>query len=83
MPNVTTPVRLSKSKLAAFEHCPKRLWLQVHRRDTAKFDDATLARFQFGHDVGKKARFLVPDGVLVETLNEQPRAPSRPFNLRH
>ncbi|MBC9032685.1 hypothetical protein IAG41_09800 [Sphingomonas sp. JC676] len=59
--------RLSKSKLAAFEHCPKRLWLQVHRRDVAKFDDTTLARFGFGHDVGEKARFAVPDGVLVDT----------------
>lgn len=59
--------RLSKSKIAAFEHCAKRLWLQVHRRDAAKFDDATLARFKFGHDVGEKARFGVPDGILVET----------------
>lgn len=62
-----TPIRLSKSKIAAFEHCPKRLWLQVHRRSSAQFDDATLARFQFGHDVGKRARFLLPDGVLIDT----------------
>jgi hypothetical protein len=62
-----TPIRLSKSKIASFEHCAKRLWLQVHRRTEARFDEATLARFQFGHDVGKRARFLVPEGILVET----------------
>lgn len=63
----SAPIRLSKSKIAAFEHCPKRLWLQVYRRGEERFDDATLTRFQFGHDVGKRARFLVPNGILVET----------------
>ncbi|MBX9640097.1 MAG: hypothetical protein K2X97_10305, partial [Mycobacteriaceae bacterium] len=47
--------RLSKSKIAAFEHCPRRLWLQIHRRDLAKFDEATLVRFQCGHYVGELA----------------------------
>jgi hypothetical protein len=63
----TSAIRLSKSKLAAYEHCPKRLWLQVHRRDQAQFDETTLARFRFGHDVGNRARLLVPGGVLVDT----------------
>lgn len=58
--------RLSKSKIAAFEHCPRRLWLQVHRRTEARFDSDTLARFQFGHDVGAKAAFLVPNGIMVD-----------------
>ena len=60
------PHRLSKSKIAAFEHCPRRLWLQVHRRDEARFNADTLARFRFGYDVGAKAAFLVPDGIMVE-----------------
>lgn len=59
--------RLSKSKIAAFEHCPKRLWLQIHRRDAARFDADTLARFKVGHDVGAHAQRLVPNGVLVDT----------------
>ena len=63
----TAPIRLSKSKIAAFEHCAKRLWLQVYRRAEARLDEATLARFQFGHDVGKRARLLVPNGILIET----------------
>ena len=62
-----SPHRLSKSKLAAFEHCPKRLWLQVHRRDAAQHDAETLARFRFGHEVGERARLLTKGGVLVET----------------
>lgn len=57
--------RLSKSKIAAYEHCPRRLWLQVHRRREARFDADTLARFQFGHDVGARATFLIPNGIMV------------------
>ena len=63
----TTPRhRLSKSKIAAFEHCPRRLWLQVHRREEAQYDPETLVRFQFGHDVGAKAISLLPTGIMVE-----------------
>lgn len=58
--------RLSKSKIAAFEHCSKRLWMQIHRRNEGVFDAETLARFQFGHDVGARARFSVAGGVMVE-----------------
>ncbi len=58
--------RLSKSKIAAYEHCPRRLWLQVHRREEARFDADTLTRFKFGHDVGARANFLIPDGIMVE-----------------
>ncbi|EQA98615.1 hypothetical protein L288_20400 [Sphingobium quisquiliarum P25] len=57
--------RLSKSKIAAFEHCPRRLWLQVHRRKEARYDPETLSRFQFGHDVGRKAISLLPGGIMV------------------
>jgi hypothetical protein len=60
--------RLSKSKIAAFEHCPKRLWLQIHRRHVGRFDADTLTRFQFGHDVGARARFVIPNGVMVEDV---------------
>jgi len=58
-------IRLSKSKIAAFEHCPRRLWLQVHRREAGHFDADTLARFKFGHDVGRRATFAMPNGILV------------------
>ena len=65
-PAGSTRYRLSKSKIAAFEHCPKRLWLQIHRRHLSRFDADTLTRFQFGHIVGEHARFIIPGGVMVE-----------------
>jgi len=57
--------RLSKSKIAAFEQCPRRLWLQIHRRDLSQFDDATLDRFRCGHYVGELARRRYAQGHLV------------------
>lgn len=63
----STRYRLSKSKIAVFEHCPKRLWLQIHARHLSQHDQGTLDRFQFGHDVGQLAQFRVPGGVLVDT----------------
>ncbi|MEG8041732.1 hypothetical protein QP164_02630 [Sphingomonas sp. LR59] len=78
----TTRPHLSKSKIAAFEHCSRRLWLQVHRRSEARFDTHTLARFQFGHDVGKRAAFLVPNGIMVEAGPEDmPAALARTAEL--
>lgn len=57
---------LSKSRIAAFEQCPRRLWLSVHRRDLAKYDDGSGARFANGHEVGAAACSLLPDGIMVE-----------------
>jgi CRISPR/Cas system-associated exonuclease Cas4 (RecB family) len=73
--------RLSKSMIAAYEHCPKRLWLQIHRRDAGKFDKKTLMWFRFGHDVGRKARFALEDGVLVDTGFDMPAAIARTKEL--
>src|SRR5687768_13257076 len=57
---------LSKSRIAAFEQCPKRLWLQVHRPETGVVDPDTQAKFEIGHEVGELARTFYPDGVMVE-----------------
>lgn len=57
---------LSKSRISAFEQCPKRLWLSVHRRDRAEYDDGAEARFAAGHAVGEIACALYPGGVMVE-----------------
>lgn len=57
--------RLSKSKIAAFESCPRKLWLQVHRPGLVEFDPDTLALFKLGHQVGELARWRHPGGVLV------------------
>lgn len=60
-----SPIRLSKSRIAAFEHCPKRLWLQIHAPQLAKVDDRTLRLFEAGHQVGVLARLRHADGILV------------------
>lgn len=55
---------LSKSSIAAFERCPKRLWLSVHRPGLAdECDDDS--RIVAGHLTGEAARALQPGGVLV------------------
>lgn len=57
---------LSKSQIAAFEQCARRLWLAVHQPDAAATDDSAEARFAAGREVGAVARSLAPDGVLVD-----------------
>lgn len=66
--------RLSKSKIAAFEHCAKRLWLQVHERKSGRFEEATLQRFAFGHRIGEIARDQVAGGILIDTGTDMPAA---------
>lgn len=74
--------RLSKSKIAAFEHCPRRLWLQVHRRHLGQYDESTLALFECGHAVGEMARHRYRQGHLVaETHLEIPAAIARTREL--
>ena len=68
---VTPAVRLSKSRIAAFEHCPRRLWLQVHRRDLARYDERTLHLFKLGHWVGELARARYEHGILVKEDHRQ------------
>ena len=57
---------LSKSKITAFEQCPKRLWLQTHRPDLAEVDEGAELRFAAGNAVGEIACALHPGGVMVE-----------------
>ena len=64
---------LSKSRIAAFEQCPKRLWLSIHRRELAQQDESALARFTVGHEVGAAACAQLPAGVVIRVLPD-PRA---------
>ncbi len=59
------PWRLSKSKIAAFEICPRRLWLQVYRPDLGHHDEATRRLFETGHRIGELARLKYHDGIQV------------------
>ena len=57
---------LSKSKIASFEQCPKRLWLQVHRPEEAVISAETQRAFAVGHEVGELACAQCQDGILIE-----------------
>ncbi len=55
---------LSKSKLISYRQCAKRIWLEVHHPERAKFSAATEAIFKIGHQVGGIAQALYdPDGI--------------------
>jgi hypothetical protein len=57
---------LSKSRITAWRQCPKRLWLQVHRRELQEVSDQATRAFQIGTEVGEIAQRLCPDGILIE-----------------
>lgn len=57
---------LSKSRIIAWKQCPKRLWLQIHRRDLLEVSDDTEHRFQIGYEVGEVAQGFYPTGILIE-----------------
>jgi hypothetical protein len=56
---------LSKSRIIAWKQCPKRLWLQIHKRDLLEVSDDTERGFQIGYEVGEVAQGLFPDGILI------------------
>lgn len=72
---------LSKSKIARFEQCPRRLWLSQYRPELAPEDPAAEARFAVGHEVGAIACSLVPDGVMVEAVPDLAAALARTREL--
>lgn len=65
------PTRLSKTSIASFEQCSRKLWLKVHRPEAAQFDAATLRLFASGHVVGELARRAFPAGTLVAEDHNQ------------
>jgi CRISPR/Cas system-associated exonuclease Cas4 (RecB family) len=57
---------LSKSRLTDFEQCPKKLWLNIHKRGVRETDAQSELRFATGHQVGAIACDLSPGGVMIE-----------------
>lgn len=58
---------ISKSKYLAGLQCLKYLWYLVNDPEAIPpFDEATLFRFQQGHEVGNLAKSLFPDGIEIE-----------------
>ncbi|WP_019938427.1 DUF2779 domain-containing protein [Bordetella sp. FB-8] len=59
---------LSKSKIIAYRQCPKRLWLEVHRKNLLDNSANTQKIMQAGHEVGAIAQRLYDPkgkGVLL------------------
>lgn len=63
-------LRLSKSRIALYEQCPKRLWLSVYRPDVA--DDLALepSSVALGHEVGAIACRFHPDGITIDSAGD-------------
>ena len=54
---------LSKSKLLSYRQCPKRLWLEIHRRDLMDLAASSQSAMLQGHEVGTIARKIYdPEG---------------------
>lgn len=56
---------LSKSRLLSWLQCPKRLWLETHRREAVQYAETAQVAFNVGHGAGEAARRLEPRGVLI------------------
>ena len=64
------PMIISKSKFVAGWQCLKRLYLLVHKPDSADDVDAgDFALMEQGQQVGELARGLFPGGILVEAAS--------------
>lgn len=57
---------LTKSRFAAFEQCPMKLWLSVHGPELASQEDSEAGRILAGQEVGQVARSLVSGGILID-----------------
>ena len=65
--NTRTSPALSKSRFIAGLQCHLRLWYQCYEPQLAsEVSPAKQALFDTGHEVGKMATQLYPDGILVE-----------------
>jgi hypothetical protein len=59
---------LSKSKYVAGLQCPLRLWHQCYNPHLASpVSPAKQALFDMGHEVGRLATLLYPEGILIES----------------
>lgn len=63
---MSSPYRLSKSKILSGLQCHKRLYLEVHHPELAEMDSAAEQRMAAGTNVGEVAREQFPGGVLVD-----------------
>ena len=60
------PDTLSPSRLAAFERCPRQLWLMTFRPDSAGSADDAADRRATAHAIAAEARRQMPDMVMID-----------------
>jgi hypothetical protein len=66
---------LTKSDIASFRQCPRKLWLERHRPDLVPQNDPTLwRRATDGNIVGAKARELLGQNAIWPTPADDPVA---------
>ena len=69
---------LTKSDLASFRQCPRKLWLEHHRPDLIPQNDSTLwRRANDGNIVGAKARELLGPNVIWPPGGSDPASAAR------
>lgn len=61
---------LSKTKILHGLQCPKRLWLAVHQPELARYSQRALQSFQDGNEAQEVYRGLIPDGILVQHVDD-------------
>lgn len=65
--------RLSKSRIQSGRQCPKRLWLEIHRREAVHWGSAAQFRMDEGSRFGELARTLLGGGLLIEADHRHPK----------
>ena len=84
------PSMLSKSRVLAARQCPKRLWLEVNRKDLRVITPDTQRRFDQGHRLNDLVHAVMPEGELIRpeislgdalafTKRHLARSPARPL----
>ncbi len=61
--------RLSKSRILDYLQCPKRLYLSVNQPKLALEPADQLERFETGKKIGRLARAIFTDGILIASNN--------------
>ncbi len=61
---------LSKTSILNGLQCPKRLWLEVHQPELAHYSERSAQSIQAGNEVQEVYRGLIPNGILVEHVDD-------------
>ena len=66
--------RLTKSKMLSFKQCPKKLYLDINRKDLIEVDNGLQRIFDRGHQVGALAHSLYGEGPILDIMKGAAKA---------